>query len=241
MCGIRCHIFSFCRDCHAFGKTIFREHLAPGGDRRSEETKNACDFFGASANHSDNEIIQTARPMHANSATMTVPIDQQDGFLQLLDRHAGIVRKVAASYSSSLADRHDLMQEITLQLWKAYPRYAPDRSFSTWMYRIALNVAISFLRSSSRPLRKTVPLDDIGLEIADEAAAPPETDERIAVLQRVIAALDPLNRALLLLYLDDRSYREIASILGITETNVATKLNRLKQRVRRDITQITGE
>ena len=170
---------------------------------------------------------------------MTLTIDEKEVFLRLLDQHAGIIRKVAAGYSSRLADRHDLMQEITLQLWKAYPRYSPERPFSTWMYRIALNVAISFLRSSTRPVRQTVPLDDI--DIADEAAGSREPDERIPILQSVIAALDPLNRALLLLYLDDHSYREISSILGITETNVATKLNRLKQRVRRDITQITGE
>ena len=179
--------------------------------------------------------------MHAYSGTMNVPLDYQEAFLQLLERHAGIVRKVAASYSSSLADRHDLMQEIILQLWKSYPRYSPERSFSTWMYRIALNVAISFLRSNTRPWRKTVPLDDLGHELADEAATPPEADERLAVLQQVITTLDPLNRALLLLYLDEHSYHEIASILGITETNVATKLNRLKERVRRDITQLTKE
>jgi|ERR1700674_732658 len=177
--------------------------------------------------------------MYQDAAIMTLTIDEKEVFLRLLDQHAGIIRKVAAGYSSRLADRHDLMQEITLQLWKAYPRYSPERPFSTWMYRIALNVAISFLRSSTRPVRQTVPLDDI--DIADEAAGSREPDERIPILQSVIAALDPLNRALLLLYLDDHSYREISSILGITETNVATKLNRLKQRVRRDITQITGE
>ena len=170
---------------------------------------------------------------------MTLTIDEKEAFLRLLDQHAGIIRKVAAGYSSSLADRHDLMQEINLQLWKAYPRYSPERPFSTWMYRIALNVAISFLRSNTRPVRQTVPLDEV--DIADEAAGSREPDERIPILQSVIAGLDPLNRALLLLYLDDHSYREISSILGITETNVATKLNRLKQRVRRDITQITGE
>ncbi len=170
---------------------------------------------------------------------MTLTIDEKEAFLRLLDQHAGIIRKVAAGYSSSLADGHDLMQEINLQLWKAYPRYSPERPFSTWMYRIALNVAISFLRSNTRPVRQTVPLDEI--DIADEAAGSREPDERIPILQSVIAGLDPLNRALLLLYLDDHSYREISSILGITETNVATKLNRLKQRVRRDITQITGE
>ena len=177
--------------------------------------------------------------MYQDTAAMTLTIDDKEAFLRLLDQHAGIVRKVAAGYSSSLADRHDLMQEISLQLWKAYPRYSPERPFSTWMYRIALNVAISFLRSNTRPVRQTVPLDEV--EIADESAGAHEPDERIPILQSVIAALDPLNRALLLLYLEDHSYREISSILGITETNVATKLNRLKQRVRRDITQITGE
>jgi RNA polymerase sigma-70 factor (ECF subfamily) len=177
--------------------------------------------------------------MYQDTAAMTVAIDDREAFVRLLDQHAGIVRRVAAGYASSLADRHDLMQEIRLQLWKAYPRYSPERPFSTWMYRIALNVAISFLRSSTRPMRQTVPLDD--LEVADETAGPPhDPDERIPILQRIIAALDPLNRALLLLYLDDHSYRDISSILGITETNVA-KLNRLKKRVRQDVAQITGE
>lgn len=165
--------------------------------------------------------------------------DVKQAFLELLNQHAGIIRKVASSYSNSLADRHDLTQEITLQLWKAYPRYSPERPFSTWMYRIALNVAISFLRSNTRPIRQTVPLEEI--EIADKADATPEMDERITLLQKVIASLDPLNRALMLLFLDDHSYREIAAIIGITETNVATKLNRLKQRVRREIIQLTGK
>ena len=171
------------------------------------------------------------------SATMPLASDEKETFLRLLDQHGGIIRKVAAGYSRGLADRHDLEQEIALQLWKAYPRYSPDRPFSTWMYRIALNVAISFLRKNTRPGRETIPLDEIGSEIADESAARPETDERVAILQQLMALLDPLNRALLLLYLDDHSYSEIASILGITETNVATKLSRLKERLRHDLTR----
>ncbi|MGH8102023.1 MAG: RNA polymerase sigma factor, partial [Chthoniobacterales bacterium] len=114
--------------------------------------------------------------------------------------------------------------------------------FSTWMYRIALNVAISFLRSNTRPVRQTVPLEEVDHEIVDESGVSSETKERLAILQRVIAELGPLDRSLLLVYLDDYSYREIASILGITETNVATKLNRLKERVRKNMTQkIAGE
>jgi RNA polymerase sigma-70 factor (ECF subfamily) len=171
---------------------------------------------------------------------MSVTPDEREAFTRLLDQHAGIIRKVAAAYTGSRADRLDLMQEISLQLWKAWPRYSPERPFSTWMYRIALNVGISFLRSATRPHRQTVSLEATDLDVAHETATP-ETDERVAELQRVIAGLEPLNRALLLLYLDDRSYREIASILGITETNVATKISRLKERVRKEMTPTAGE
>jgi RNA polymerase sigma-70 factor (ECF subfamily) len=98
-----------------------------------------------------------------------------------------------------------------------------------------LNVAISFLRRHTRPGRQTISLEETGIELADENADRAETDERVALLQKVIASLPPLERALLLLYLDDHSYREIASILGITETNVATKLSRLKERIRQKL------
>jgi RNA polymerase sigma-70 factor (ECF subfamily) len=168
---------------------------------------------------------------------MASRVDEEEIFLRLVDQHRGIIRNVAAGYCSTPADRHDLSQEIMLQLWKAYPRYLPERSFSTWMYRIALNVAISFLRRNTRPIRQTVPLEEIDREFVDESIADPESDERIALLQRFIATLDPLNRAPLLLYLDDHSYRDIATILGITETNVATKLSRLKERLRQNLTK----
>jgi RNA polymerase sigma-70 factor (ECF subfamily) len=168
---------------------------------------------------------------------MSLTVDEEEIFLRLVEQHRGIIRKVAAGYASTLADQHDLAQEIMLQLWKAYPRYSPERPFSTWMYRIALNVGISFLRRNTRPARQTVPLDEIDHELPDDSAGPAETDERVALLQRIIATLDPLNRALVLLYLDDHSYCEIASILGITETNVATKLSRLKERLRHQLNQ----
>ncbi|HXA08332.1 MAG TPA: RNA polymerase sigma factor, partial [Chthoniobacterales bacterium] len=90
----------------------------------------------------------------------------EEVFTRLLEQHAGIIPKVAFGYTSTFADREDLAQEITLQLWRAYPRYAPDRPFSTWMYRIALNVAISFLRRHTHPARQTVSLEEH--EFADE-------------------------------------------------------------------------
>jgi RNA polymerase sigma-70 factor (ECF subfamily) len=155
-------------------------------------------------------------------------------FAALLERHRKIVFKVAASYCRDPHDRADLAQEIAAQLWRAYPSYDERRPFSTWMYRIALNVAISFQRNSGLRDRHAVALDESLHDRAPEQEQP-ETDERIALLYRCIERLDPLNRALLLLYLDDRSQREIADILGLTETNVATKIGRLKERLRRDL------
>ena len=157
-------------------------------------------------------------------------------FEGLLEQHSGIVRKVAFGYARNESDRRDLMQDIVLQLWKAYPRYSPDRPFSTWMYRIALNVAISFLRRNSRPGRETVPYDESQHDVVHPHSSSPETDGRIAMLQEVIIKCPPLDRALLLLYLEDRSYREIATVLGLSETNVATKLSRLKERLRQELT-----
>jgi RNA polymerase sigma factor (sigma-70 family) len=172
---------------------------------------------------------------------MPAAVDDKQTFLCLLEQHAGIIRKVAAGYTHGFADRHDLIQEITLQLWKAYGRYSPDRPFSTWMYRIALNVAISFLRRNTHPARQTISLEESEIELIDKTAEPAESDERISLLRQVIASLAPLDRGLMLLYLEDHSYRQIAAILGITETNVATKLNRLKQRVREEMLKLNRQ
>ncbi|MGH7564958.1 MAG: RNA polymerase sigma factor [Gemmatimonadota bacterium] len=168
--------------------------------------------------------------MHVAEAAMESP---QARFQALLERNRGIVLKVARTYCRDPEDRRDLAQEIAAQLWRTYPRYDETRSFSTWMYRIALNVAISHVRSASYRQRHVASLDDDALsEIPDPA--PHEPDDRLRALYRVIERLDGLDRALMLLYLEDRSYREIAEVLGISETNVATKLNRLKQRIRDD-------
>ena len=166
---------------------------------------------------------------------MATRTDLQERFGELLEQHRRIVFKVANTYCWHPEDRADLAQEICAQLWRAFPAYDPARSFSTWMYRIALNVAISSVRSSRRRDRHTVPFDADVHDVPHDTGGVIEADERIRTLYRVINQLDDLNRALLLLYLDEHSYREIADILGISETNVATKLGRLKQRLRTDI------
>lgn len=155
-------------------------------------------------------------------------------FGALLQQHRGIVLKVASTYCRNPADRDDLAQEIAAQLWRSFPSFDPGKTFSTWMYRVALNVAISFARSRTVRERHMVALDEKLLHPVDQNAADLETEEQIALLYVFIDRLDAFNRALLLLYLDERSHREIADVLGITETNVATKISRLKRRLREE-------
>ena len=158
--------------------------------------------------------------------------DHAATFAGLLQRHRGIVFKVASTYARGAEDREDLAQEIAAQLWRAWPRYDPARSFSTWMYRVALNVGISHLRGDGRHRRHVVPLDDSLHEAADDNPTDHERDQQLRILHGFIATLEPLNRALLLLYLEDRGTREMAEVLGISESNVTTRISRLKQRIR---------
>jgi RNA polymerase sigma-70 factor (ECF subfamily) len=157
----------------------------------------------------------------------------RERFRHLLESHRGIVLKIAHTYSRNVEDRRDLAQEISTQAWKAFVAYDEARTFSTWLYRIALNVAISFVRSAES--RHTLALDEIDSEPGHDLDRQRESDDGVRALYRFIDRLDPLHRALLLLYLDEKSQREIADILGLSETNVATKIGRLKQRVRDEI------
>lgn len=167
---------------------------------------------------------------------MTKPA-QQDRFLVLLDEHKKILYKVARSYCRNAADRQDLAQEIVVQLWRSFDRYDERYRFSTWMYRIALNVAISFHRSEARRARFNVPAEDTLQEIPAEAAGSTASDDDLRLLQHLIGQLEALDRALVILYLDGNRYDTIAEILGISETNVGTKISRIKQKLRRDLTK----
>lgn len=152
-----------------------------------------------------------------------------------LEAHRGIVFKVANTYCRHRDDRDELAQEIAAQLWRAWPGYDPARRFTTWMYRIALNVAISFVRNDSLRRRHAVPLDEAVHELADDHATDHEAEQHLRLLQAFIQRQTPMERALLLLYLEDRGQREIGEILGISETNVSTRIGRLKQRIRNEI------
>jgi RNA polymerase sigma factor (sigma-70 family) len=156
----------------------------------------------------------------------------QAAFLERIDRHRGILFKVANAYCRSREDREDLMQETIAQLWRSYPRFDGRVAFSTWMYRIAMNVAISFHRRETRKRR----LAQAPESILERLPAPtePESDDRFELIEVLIEQLPALDRGLMLLYLDDYSYAEIGAILGISESNVGTKINRIKDRLKRN-------
>lgn len=161
----------------------------------------------------------------------------QTKFQCLVEEHKRILFKVCRAYCRNSDDRDDLAQEILLQLWTAFPRFDGRCLFATWMYRIALNVSISFVRRQQIRNRQTYQGDTRILETLAEDSQPPED---LLVLYQFIEELEPLNKALILLYLDGYSYQEIGETLGIRETNVATKLNRLKQTMRQKFAEVNA-
>jgi RNA polymerase sigma-70 factor (ECF subfamily) len=151
-------------------------------------------------------------------------------FSALLEANRRLIFKVATTFGRGRDDVEDLAQEIATQSWRAFPSYDPARSFSTWLYRIALNVAISWLRAEAPRRRRSVPFD---AELHDAAVnTVDETDDGSRILRGFIDSQGPFDRALLLLYLEERPNSEMAEILGITPTNVTTKISRLKERLR---------
>jgi RNA polymerase sigma-70 factor, ECF subfamily len=155
----------------------------------------------------------------------------QERFQTLVDEHRKILYKICHSYCRDRDSREDLAQEILVQLWRSFGKFDGRCRFSTWMYRIALNVAISVYRRESARARYVISDEARVLEAVGERDSQPEV---VQLLYRFIDGLDPLHKALILLYLDEQSYREIADVLGITETNVATKINRLKNKMRQE-------
>jgi len=160
----------------------------------------------------------------------------QAQFVALLGEHRRLLYKVARAYGRTGADREDLLQEMAVQAWKSFPRYDAGLRFSTWLYRVALNVAISFQRRETTRGRHVEPEGARPLEVAGQPDVEPAED--VALLYQFIDRLDSLNRALMLMYLDGQSHAEIAEVLGISAGNVATRVGRLKQRLRDDFREV---
>ena len=158
--------------------------------------------------------------MHSTGKTHT--------FLSVIDLYKGIIYKVANSYCKNGENRKDLVQEIIVRLWQSFENYNDQYKYSTWIYRIALNTAISFYRKENSRVQAAGLLTEDILNFADTGAAA-ATEQNIEFLQQFISELKELDKALVLLWLEEKSYKEIADITGVSETNVATKLSRIKR------------
>ena len=154
--------------------------------------------------------------------------------LALILENKGIILKICHLYCPDKHAREDLMQEIIYQLWRSGKSYDAGYRFTTWMYRVALNVAISFYREGRRK-RDAVPLSELHLHIQDDPFESSLEKERLAWLRSCVQGLKEFDRALILLYFEEKSHREIAEILGLSETNVATKISRIKERLKQCI------
>ena len=154
----------------------------------------------------------------------------KEKFLQLVKENKGIVYKVCNAYCHDKDNRDDLAQEILYNLWKSFLSFRTDLKFSTWMYRIALNVAISFYRKEKKLKPHVEIYDDMALFEEDEKDI--YAQDNLKLLRRFIDELKEIDKSIILLYLDDKSQKEIAEITGITESNVSTRINRIKYKLK---------
>ncbi|MUH37024.1 sigma-70 family RNA polymerase sigma factor [Zobellia amurskyensis] len=151
-------------------------------------------------------------------------------FVTELENNQNIVHKVCTLYTNDRDSHNDLFQEITIQLWKAYPKFRGESKFSTWMYRVALNTAITLYRKSKRRVQ-TQDYESVIFKIkADEYDATQE--EQLKLMYKAVKQLGDIDKALVFLYLEDKDYREISETLGISEVNARVKMNRIKTKLR---------
>jgi RNA polymerase sigma-70 factor (ECF subfamily) len=151
--------------------------------------------------------------------------EQKQIFESWVDQYKALVFKVVRAYALSSADQNDLFQEITIQLWHSIPTFRQESSVSTWIYRIALNTAIKWVRKEKKHYQAE-PIENVEFVLKDSGI---KIDERLAWLYEEIHRLDEIDRSLILLLLDGFSYKEMAAILGISESNVGVKINRIKK------------
>jgi RNA polymerase sigma factor (sigma-70 family) len=152
---------------------------------------------------------------------------EKEKFISVIKDNQNLIYKICYSYCANTENRKDLQQEILMQLWNSFSKFDGRVKISTWIYRIALNTAISFYRNDCKHKDKKVTIDASIISLSNFESDSGQ-DENIVMLYHFIERLDEMDKALMLLYLDDNKYREIADILGISETNVATKISRIK-------------
>ena len=159
-------------------------------------------------------------------------VDKKDIFIKAIQENEGLIYKVAAFYTNSKDDRADLVQEIIYTLWKSFETFKQQSALSTWMYQVAMNVAIFHLKKSKKSITTTA----IDLTVFNfPETASDDFEEKLEVLHTHIKDLNLFDKGILMLYLESKSHEEIAEIIGISKTNVGTKLSRIKEKLKKQI------
>jgi RNA polymerase sigma-70 factor (ECF subfamily) len=162
--------------------------------------------------------------------------EQRQHFLNIIEQQKGILYTVARAYCPNADDRQDLIQEMMIQIWQSIHKYDDQFKISTWLYRISLNVAISFYRKSSTRSKKYTELTEQLIETPVEDKS--ENERQLYLLDQFISELKEIDKALMILYLEDKSHTEIAEILGISVSNVGTKIGRIKNKLKTRFSQL---
>lgn len=172
--------------------------------------------------------------IHYQQELNLVQKELENRFLTDFETNQNIVHKVCRIYTTNPDAHNDLFQEITIQLWKNYDKFRGDAKFSTWMYRVALNTAISLYRKSTKAV-KTQDISDFAYKIQSSEYDDTE-EQQLKDLYKAIHNLSDIDKALIFLYLEDKSYKDIADTLGISEVNARVKMNRAKDKLKKILT-----
>jgi RNA polymerase sigma factor (sigma-70 family) len=155
----------------------------------------------------------------------------EEKFVTLLEENQNIVHKICRLYTNNRDQHNDLFQEITIQLWRAFPKFRGDSKFSTWMYRVGLNTAITLYRKSKRTVQ-TQDFDSVMFRISSEEYDD-TVEQQLKLMYSAVKELNDIDKALVFLYLEDKNYSEISETLGITEVNARVKMNRVKKKLKK--------
>lgn len=158
-----------------------------------------------------------------------MPIEDEQKFIDLINQHQGLIHKVCIMYENDPEVRNDLFQEIVLQLWKSFNTFRGESKITTWMYRIALNTAISGFRKQTRKV-KTEDLQEVHFNISEGGD---DSEENLQRLQWAIRQLSEIDRAMIMMALEEVPYEEIAETMGISQNNVRVRMNRIREKIRK--------
>lgn len=156
--------------------------------------------------------------------------DLEKEFVMQLDKNQNLIHKICRLYTSDDASHKDLFQEISIQLWHAYPKFRGDSKFTTWAYRVGLNTAISLYRKQNRDIQTTS--IDFSLHRFEYQEYNSQEEEQLKQMYKALSTLNDIEKALVFLYLEDKDYQEIAQTLGISHVNARVKMNRIKTKLK---------